>query len=117
MLTSTSPLGTGRRPGLLLAGLLALAAPALPARAAVPAAAPADGETLHAMRGIVKAVGPSILVVTRPGRHPTDTAFALTGATARNGAIEVGVAVSVRYRLVAGRCIAIGISRQTALHP
>lgn len=50
----------------------------------------------HATTGVVKSVDASTLVISRSGHH--DMAFKLDPAAEREGAIDVGSSVSVRYR-------------------
>jgi hypothetical protein len=52
----------------------------------------------HAVRGLVKSVSTTALVVSRSSRKASDLVFALNASTARAGVIEVGSTVSVRYR-------------------
>jgi hypothetical protein len=59
-----------------------------------PSATPAT----HAVRGVVKSVGPKSLVITRSSKKPSDLAFVLTPSTLRAGTIVTGAVVSVRYR-------------------
>jgi hypothetical protein len=51
---------------------------------------------IHATRGVVKTIDNKTLVITR-GRNQKDMTFSLTSATRRDGAIAVGVPVSVRF--------------------
>lgn len=51
----------------------------------------------HAVRGVVKSVSTSSLMIARPGRRALDMTFTLTSATAREGTIAIGTVVSIRY--------------------
>lgn len=53
---------------------------------------------MHAVRGVVKSVGPKSLVITRSSKKPSDLTFVLTPSTLRAGTIVAGATVSVRYR-------------------
>ena len=70
--------------------------------------APALGT--HSVRGIVKSVDASTLVISRSGRRPTDLAFALCGSTVREGQIAIGRLVSIRYVMDGDTRIATAVS-------
>jgi hypothetical protein len=63
-------------------------------------------QATHAMRGIVKSVGPSRLVIAASGPAHRDVTFVLTSSTLREGVLEVGAVVSVRY-LVEGTMLVV----------
>jgi len=52
----------------------------------------------HATTGVVKSIDASTLVITRPGNKAREMTFALNPSTHREGTVEVGSTVSVRYR-------------------
>jgi hypothetical protein len=52
----------------------------------------------HSTTGTVKSVSTTALVVARSGKNNTDMTFVLDPSTHREGAIDVGSSVSVRYR-------------------
>jgi hypothetical protein len=101
----------------LFAVLALLAAPATTA-AATPAA-PQDPHTeardpdlpkgTHAVRGVVKSIAPTLLVITRSTQHPSDLALVLTQSTLQTGTIAVGSEVSVRYRIEGRRLVAAAV--------
>jgi hypothetical protein len=64
----------------------------------------------HAVRGVVKSVGPKSLVVTRSNRKPNELTFVLTPATSQAGQVVVGATVSVRYRTEGRMLIATGVT-------
>jgi hypothetical protein len=63
---------------------------------APPAVSPLTA-VIHATRGLVKAIDETAMVLSRP-RNRGDITFKLSSATHRDGKIEVGATVSVRYR-------------------
>jgi hypothetical protein len=58
---------------------------------------PESGGTVHATRGVVKAISHTTLVVSRP-RNRGDIAFKLSPTVHLEGTPEVGATISVRYR-------------------
>jgi hypothetical protein len=52
----------------------------------------------HAVRGIVRSVDATSLVIARSAKKPSDLAFVLNPSTSRAGTIAAGATVSVRYR-------------------
>jgi uncharacterized protein DUF5666 len=52
----------------------------------------------HATRGVVKSIDATSLVITRSGKNRGDMTFELNPSTERDGTINVGTPVSVRYR-------------------
>jgi hypothetical protein len=64
----------------------------------------------HAVRGIVKSVGPKSLVITRSSKKPNELTFVLTPATLQTGTIVEGATVSVRYRTEGHLLIATGVT-------
>ena len=97
----------------LIAGLVSVcsvasfaAAPPAKSSAKAPAKAPAQHYNTkattaaadHATTGTVKSVTGSMLVVTRSAKDGGDMTFVLKPSTQREGKIEVGAPVSVRYK-------------------
>ena len=56
-----------------------------------------SSDAVHATRGVVKTIGPTTLVVSRPKRRG-DIVFKLGPSPHIEGTIVVGATVSVRYR-------------------
>jgi hypothetical protein len=71
----------------------------------------------HATAGVVKSIGATTLVITRSGRHGGDMAFVLNPSTHREGAIETGFHVSVRYREEGQAHVATAVMGQEARKP
>ena len=63
----------------------------------------------HAVRGVVKSIAPTLLVITRSTRHPSDLAFVVNQSTLRTGTIAVGSEVSVRYRIEGHALVAAAV--------
>jgi hypothetical protein len=68
-----------------------------------------DRVASHAVRGVVKAVAGSSLVVSRPGRSGGDMTFIMTSSTDRDGMLRVGAIVSIRYRVDRNSLIATAV--------
>ena len=64
----------------------------------------------HAMRGIVKSVSDSSLVIVRSRRSAGEMTFVLSSETEREGTIAVGSTVSVRYRPEGSTLVATAVS-------
>jgi len=64
----------------------------------------------HAMKGIVKSVSDSSLVIVRSRRRAGEMTFVLNSETEREGTIAVGSTVSVRYRPEGSTLIATAVS-------
>ncbi|MEO7276078.1 MAG: hypothetical protein ABI211_29185 [Vicinamibacterales bacterium] len=81
--------------------------------AAVQTARPAVSRDVatHATKGVVKALTPSGITITRvtAGKR-VDTSFQLTASTQRAGTIAAGVTVEIRYRTDGKQRIATAIS-------
>jgi hypothetical protein len=60
--------------------------------------APKAQPAIHAVRGVVKSVDASSLVIARSGRKAENLTFVLNPSTMHEGALAVGDNVSVRYR-------------------
>jgi hypothetical protein len=76
---------------------------------------PATTETVHATRGVVKAISATTLVVSR-FRNRGDIAFTLSPALHLEGTLEVGATISVRYRDEGNDHVATAISVQKHHH-
>ena len=72
------------------------AAPAAAKKEATKAAA--TKTATHATRGVVKSVDDTMLVITRTGKKPEEMSFTLNSSTHREGAVDAGAPVSVRYQ-------------------
>jgi hypothetical protein len=76
---------------------------AAPAKSAKPVAS-------HSIHGIVKSVDANTLVVERgSGKTKTEMTFALDNMTRRQGDINVGSAVAVRYKNEASKLMALDV--------
>ena len=71
----------------------------------------------HAIRGVVTAVSPSILVITPSGKGATAMTFVVSPSTHREGNMAVGVTVSVRYRVEDQRLLATAVSTHPEKQP
>lgn len=65
-----------------------------------------------AAAGVVKSIDTSTLVITRSGKKPAEMTFTLNSSTQREGAIEVGSAVSVRYLEEGKALVATAVTAQ-----
>jgi hypothetical protein len=81
---------------------------AKPATAAKPAAAAS-----HSVKGTVKSIDASSLVISRSGKS-SDMTFTLNADTKRDGAPAVGSPVSVRYRTEGSTNVATAVTAQAA---
>jgi uncharacterized protein DUF5666 len=70
----------------------------------------------HATRGVVKSIDATSLVITRSGKNRGDMTFELNPSTKRDGTIDVGTPVSVRYRNDGKTLVATAIMPQPQ-HP
>jgi hypothetical protein len=70
----------------------------------------------HAVRGIVKSVDASSLVITRFGNKASNLRFVLNPSTLREGMPAVGSTVSVRYRIQGNTLIATAVTAHTGQH-
>ena len=66
----------------------------------------------HATMGVVKSVNDSALTITRSGKDAGEMTFVLDSATKRDGKIEVGSPVSVRYKENGSSHLATAITAQ-----
>lgn len=76
-------------------------------QASEPARAPQAAT--HAVRGVVTSSGVTWLAISRVGKPTIDLRFVLTPATLREGGIEVGATVSVRYRVEGATLVATAV--------
>jgi len=107
----------------MLVGALAGA----PGLVAVGACTPADVRPLsqkspkppptHAVRGVVKSVDATSLVIARSTRKPSDMVFVLTSSTSRAGTLAAGAIVSVRYRTEGKTLVATAVTVVTIRRP
>ena len=68
-----------------------------PAAAKKEATSSSKAAPTHATKGVVKSVDDSTLVITHNGKKAEEMTFMLNGSTHKEGAVAVGVPVSVRY--------------------
>lgn len=99
----------------VLAGVLSIAsvgfAAPRQASAAKPAAKAASTSAQKAVKGVVKSVSDSSLVIERGTKaKPQDLTFVLNAATQKAGNVAVGQTVSVRYHSEGGQNIASAVS-------
>jgi hypothetical protein len=52
----------------------------------------------HATAGVVKTVSPTELVITKSGKQAGEMTFVLNSSTKKEGKVDVGTPVSVRYK-------------------
>jgi hypothetical protein len=111
-LTTTLML-VGALTGVPVAGFSAQAAKAPAQSAAKPSPKAAKATVAsHATTGVVKSVDTTTLVISRTGKKPGDMTFALNPSTHREGTIEAGASVSVRYREEGKTNVATAITAQ-----
>jgi hypothetical protein len=84
-------------------GTTAAAKPAKPAAAAS-----------HSVKGTVKSIDASMLVITKSGKAGGDMTFTLNADTKRDGSPAVGSPVSVRYRSEGANNVATAVTAQAA---
>ena len=82
---------------------------AKPAATAKPAAAAS-----HSVKGTVKSMDASSLVITKSGKAGGDMTFTLNADTKKDGAPAVGSPVSVRYRAEGSSNVATAVTAQAA---
>ena len=68
----------------------------------------------HAVRGVVKSVDASSLVITRSGKKAETLSFIVDPATLQEGTIAVGSTVSVRYRTEGKTLVATAVTPNAA---
>ena len=90
-------------------------------RQAAPAAAKKEATSstakaapTHATKGVVTSVDDSTLVITRHGKKPEDMTFTMNANTHKEGAVAVGLAVSVRYQESGTTHVATAVSVEQA---
>ena len=84
------------------------------AKPAAKAAAKHATAANHATTGLVKSVDANTLVITRPGKKGGEMTFTLNPSTHREGAVEVGSNVSVRYQEDGSSRVATAITARPA---
>src|SRR4029453_12420914 len=84
--------------------------PVLPAAEYVVNPAPWSETASHAVRGVVAKIGANFLVLRTSKSRPIDLPFVLTPSTLREGPIEIGFTVSVRYRIEGNSRVAIAVT-------
>ena len=103
----------------VLAAALAVAGAAQAAQATAPAAkkststaAPAKpaAAASHSVKGVVKSMDASSMVITKSGKSGGDMTFTLNADTKKDGAPAVGSNVSVRYRTEGTNNIATAVT-------
>jgi hypothetical protein len=104
---------------VLVIGMLATAPAVFAAvQTKTPSTAPASKKAAapagHAVRGVVKSMDATTLVITKSGKKPTDMTFTINSSTMKEGAPEVGSTVSVRYHQQGKSMIATAIATQPA---
>jgi len=74
----------------------------------------------HATTGVVKSIDDTTLVITKHGKKPSAMTFVIDPSTQREGSIQIGSPVSVRYHANGKKLIASAIAieqpKQTAAH-
>jgi hypothetical protein len=83
---------------------------AKPAAAATKPAAAAS----HSVKGTVKSMDASTLVITKSGKAGGEMTFTVNADTKKDGAPAVGSAVSVRYRTEGSTNVATAVTAQAA---
>ena len=83
---------------------------AKPAAAATKPAAAAS----HSVKGTVKSMDASSLVITKSGKAGGDMTFTVNADTKKDGAPAVGSSVSVRYRTEGSTNVATAVTAQAA---
>jgi uncharacterized protein DUF5666 len=68
----------------------------------------------HAVRGVVKSIDDSSLVVTASGKKTADMTFVVNSSTTKEGSPAVGSTVSVRYKTEGGKMVATAVAVQPA---
>ncbi|HEY1304458.1 MAG TPA: hypothetical protein VGF24_12945 [Vicinamibacterales bacterium] len=68
----------------------------------------------HSVKGVVKSMDASSMVITKSGKAGGDMTFTVNADTKKDGAPEVGSNVSVRYRTEGSTNIATAVTAQAA---
>jgi hypothetical protein len=82
------------------------------ATTAKPAAAKPAAAASHSVKGTVKSMDASTLVITKSGKAGGDMTFTLNADTKKDGAPAVGSPVSVRYRTEGSANVATAVTAQ-----
>jgi hypothetical protein len=83
--------------------------------AAKPAAAHAKSSVAtHSTNGTVKSVDASSLVITKPGAKPQEMTFVLDSSTQKQGTLDVGSMVTVRYKTEGSTMTATAVTAKPA---
>ena len=101
--------------GILITAPWAVLASPAQVKAAKTTASKAAAGT-HSTTGTVKSVSATALVVTRSGKNSGDLTFVLDPSTHREGALDVGSSVSVRYREDGQSNVATAVTARPAKH-
>ena len=83
-------------------------------KSAAPVSAKPSAAASHSVKGVVKSIDASSLVITKSGKAGGEMTFTLNADTKRDGAPAVGSPVSVRYRADGGSMVATAVSAQPA---
>jgi len=82
--------------------------------AAKPAAAKPAAAASHSVKGTVKSMDASTLVITKSGKAGGEMTFTVNADTKKDGAPAVGSPVSVRYRADGSSNVATAVTAQAA---
>ena len=74
----------------------------------------ASNHAEHSVRGVIKSIDTSSMLLGGTGKKSADTTFVLNQSTQREGTLAVGSTVSVRYHEDAGSKIATAVIAQPA---
>jgi hypothetical protein len=102
--------------GALAASPLAFTAPRHSNAAQAAKSTSASHTPSHAVRGVVKSVDASSLVISRSGKKAETMSFVLEPSTQQEGTPAVGSMVSVRYRNDGKTLVATAVTTQPAKH-
>jgi len=95
----------------------AIAGAAAPARQDKAAAKSSQAKpATHSTAGVVKSISDSALVLSHPGKQNADMTFDLNSSTQREGTIDTGSQVSVRYRDEGSNHVATAVMAQHGKH-
>lgn len=67
----------------------------------------------HAVRGVVKSIDATSLVIKSSRRKPNGLVFVLNSSTLREGTIAVGSTISVRYQIEGDTLVATAVTART----
>src|SRR5262245_7369282 len=105
-------IATGLAAGMLIVAAGAVQAAAAPLQATTPAPksqAKTSHSTSHATTGVVKSIDANTLVITRSDKQHHEMTFQIDSSTHKDGKVEAGAPVSVRYHEKSGAHIATAI--------